>query len=467
MMNSPKQYSPKYAPRGGFHLSLQPAPAWTAILGLVIFTVVGMLAGGNLFRLAFPAASFIVGLFLYKRYPILFAGFTWWLWFLTPLVRRLVDFRYGYESQSLILMTPFLVILITLPRFIQYLLRSYPYAQGGLPFILAFAAILYSFLIGLVTQGFTFLLVRSFIEWLVPVVFGFHIFSNWQNYPYYKQNIQRAFFWGGSVMVTYGLVQYLMMPPWDLLWQKEAIEIGFGSVAKNQIWSTVNSPGALSLLLIPSLLLLFTSKEFLRIPVAVVGSLAFLLTNVRSGWIGLLVGLLILTGNLQQRLQIRIILTISVIALSVFPLANIEPFSDIIIPRVETFSNLEGEGSFRARKELYQSLFNDSLTNPVGLGMSGTDIPDSGILSVFFQMGWLGTVPFLGGLILIFLNLFQNSRGKYDPFLVAARAVACGVFAIMPNGNMLTALPGVVLWAFVSIVIAGHKFYGYQLTDVK
>ncbi len=457
-----------YSPRSGLQLGLQPAPAWTAILGLVAFTIIGILAGGNFFRLAFPVASFVVGVFLHKRYPILYMGLAWWLWILTPLVRRLVDFRYGYELQSLILMTPFVVTLITLPRFIQYLLKSYPYRQGGLPFVLIFVAIFYSFLIGLVTQGFNLLLIRVFIEWLVPIIFGFHIFSNWQNYPKYKQNIQYTFFGGVLVMGIYGLVQYLTMPPWDLLWQKEAIEGGFGNVAKNQIWSTVNSPGALSLLLIPSLLLLFTSKELLRVPAAVVGILASLLTNVRSGWIGLLIGLLILTGNLQQRLQIRIILTALIIALSVFPLANMEPFSSIIVPRIETFSNLEEQGSsVQVRKEQYRLLLSDILTNPIGHGMSSLNLPDSAILNLSFEMGWLGTIPFVGGLILILFNLFQDSRGKSDPFLVVARAIACGVFTIVPAGNIFPALPGVVLWAFASIVIAGHRFYQYQLTDIK
>jgi hypothetical protein len=468
MMNSPNKFSSMYPPRGGLHLGLQPAPAWTAILGLVTFTIVGILAGGNFFRLAFPIASFVVGLFLYKRYPILYMGFTWWLWFLTPLVRRLVDFRYGYELQSLILMTPFLVTLVTLPRFIQYVLRSYPYRQGVLPFVLAFVAICYSFLIGLVTQGFNFLLMRSFIEWLVPIVFGFYILSNWQNYPNYKQSIQHTFFWGALVMGSYGLLQYLMMPPWDLLWQKEAIEIGFGNVAKNQIWSTVNSPGALSLLLIPGLLLLFTSKKLLLcIPVAVVGSLASLLTNVRSCWIALLVGLFILTGNLQRRLQIRVVLITSVIAMSVFPLVNVEPFSDIIISRVETLSNVEEDHSVQSRKEQYEILLSDFLINPLGQGMSSLNLPDSGILNLFFEMGWLGSVLFLSGLISIFLSLFQNIGGKFDTFLVVARAVACSVFVLVPFGNIFPALPGVVLWAFASIVMAGQKFYRYQLTDIK
>jgi O-Antigen ligase len=456
-----------YSPKNGPDLSLKPAPAWTAILGLVTFTVVGILAGGNLFRLAFPSACFAVGVLLYKRYPTLYMGFTWWLWFLTPLIRRLVDFRYGYELQSLILMAPFLVTLITLPRFIKYLLKSYPYSQGGLPFILAFVAILYSFLMGLVTQGFNLLLIRVFIEWLAPIIFGFYIFSDWQNYPNYKNNIQYTFFWGVLVMGGYGLIQYLMMPPWDLLWQREAIEFGFGNVAKNQIWSTVNSPGALSLLLIPGLLLLFTSKELLRIPVGVAGSLAFLLTNVRSGWIGFLVGIFILTGNLERRLQIRVVLITLVITLSVFPLANMEPFSDIIVSRVETLSDVGGDRSVQARTEQYQTLLSYSLSDPVGQGMSSLNLPDSGILNLLFEMGWLGSIPFLGGLVLIFLSLFQNYKGKSDPFLAVARAIACSVLVLVPSGNMFPALPGIVLWAFASIVLAGHRFYLHELVDIK
>ena len=120
----------------GFQLSLQPATAWTAILVLSIFTALLIIAGGGkILNLVFPAGSLVVGIFLYFRAPLLYMGFSWWLWFLTPLVRRLADYRSGFNDPSPILLAPYLVSLITIITFWQYLPKIHQ--LGGLPFLLS------------------------------------------------------------------------------------------------------------------------------------------------------------------------------------------------------------------------------------------------------------------------------------------------------------------------------------------
>lgn len=466
MLNPPNFNHPQH-PKEGEQLGLKQDPAWMAILGLVIFTILGILVGGSFLRIAFPAASFAVGVFLYRRYPVLYMGFTWWLYFLTPLVRRLVDYRSGFQAEALILSAPFLVTVITLPRFIQYFLKSYPYRQGGLPFILVLVAICYSFLIGLVNLDFSFKLIRTFAEWIGPVAFGFFIFSNWRNYPSYKENAQRTFFWGTLVMGSYGLVQFVAMPPWDSYWQQKVVEeVGYvnaiGSALGSAIWSTTNTNGTLALLLIPGVLLLFNNKSPLSIPVAVVGCLASLLTASRTAWIISLVVLLILTSSLRSRLQIRIVLIALVVVMSILPLANMQPFSGMITSRLGTLSNAQEDNSAVGRTGQFQEFFNTGLINPIGYGMSSVNHPDSGIINLISEMGWLGSAPFLGGLILLLWQLFQNSRGNYDVFLFVARAIALPL-AISPSGNFFSALPAFILWFFASICMAGHLYHRHQL----
>ncbi|MCA1991912.1 MAG: O-antigen ligase domain-containing protein, partial [Coleofasciculus sp. S288] len=165
----------------GFHLGLQPAPAWTAILGLIIFSALCILAhAGSIIRLAFPVGCFAVGVFLYWRYPILYLGFTWWVAFLTPWVRRLIDYQSGWVDPSPVLLAPYLVMLVTFATFVRHLPRAY--YQGGLPFILAFTAVFYGFLVGLVNNS-PIAVVRSLLDWLTPILFSFHLFVNWREYP--------------------------------------------------------------------------------------------------------------------------------------------------------------------------------------------------------------------------------------------------------------------------------------------
>jgi hypothetical protein len=105
-----------------FFLDLQPALAWIAILGLILFSALCILVhAGRLLNLAFPLGTFAVGVFLYLRYPILYLGFTWWVWFLTPWVRRLIDYQSGWTDPSPVLLAPSLVTFVTLATFVRHL----------------------------------------------------------------------------------------------------------------------------------------------------------------------------------------------------------------------------------------------------------------------------------------------------------------------------------------------------------
>ena len=84
--------------------------AWIVILGLIIFSAVAVLAGaGSILRLLFPLGSLGVGLFLFGKYPTMYISFTWWLWFVTPWLRRIIDYRSGWDGSGIILTAPFLV----------------------------------------------------------------------------------------------------------------------------------------------------------------------------------------------------------------------------------------------------------------------------------------------------------------------------------------------------------------------
>ncbi|GFE68199.1 O-antigen ligase family protein [Chroococcus sp. FPU101] len=455
--------------KGNSFFNLQPASAWMAILGLVVFTLLGVLGAGKIVRLAFPVASFGVGVFLYQRYSTFYISFCWWIWFLAPLIRRLIDFRSGYQDQSIILITPFLISLIPALNFLQYILKKYPYRQGGLPFILALIGILYSFSIGLTNildhQSSLTLMMRRLIEWISPITFGFYILANWRNYPNLKQNLQRTFFWGAIVMGGYGLIQFFFMPPWDLYWREKVVELrGFANV-EHTIWSTSNSNGHFAALMIPCLILLFNHQNTWRIPVAIVSILAFLLAQVRTAWAACIIGIVLLISNLHPRLQIRIILALLVLLLAVFPLATVEPFSSMLDARFQSFSNLEDDVSLNSRQLIYQAYFERALLNPFGHGIASIDLADSGVIVMFHEMGWLGVLPYGGGLVLLFLQMFQKTPGRFDSSLIASRATACSIFAMMPNGVVVTALPGVIFWGFAGFVIAGHKYYQQGLLN--
>ena len=158
-----------------------PLHAWIAISGLTIFSAVAVLAGaGSVLRLLFPLGSLVVGLFLYGKYPTIYIGFMWWLWFITPGLRRLIDYRSGWDGSGIILTAPFLVTLITLISLIKYLPQSY--RMGGFPLVMSFLAVFYGFLIGLVNNPIAISL-RALLDWLTPISLAFYLFVKLAKLP--------------------------------------------------------------------------------------------------------------------------------------------------------------------------------------------------------------------------------------------------------------------------------------------
>lgn len=446
----------------GFSLRLQPASAWMAILGLILFSVLFIVAGaGKILNLAFPGGAFAVGIFLYFRYPILYLGFSWWMWFLTPLVRRLADYRSSFTDPSPILLAPYLVLLITLVTLGKHLPKIN--RQGGLPFILSFIGILYAYLVGLI-QASPIEVTIALLEWLVPVLFGFHLFANWRNYPSYRQNIERTFVWGVLVMGIYGIIQYLVAPDWDGMWLTNTGMVSAGSPEPLEIrvWSTMHSPGVFAVFMMVGLLMLLNKQGVLSRSASVIGYLTFLLTLVRGAWVMWFVGLLTHISFLKSNLQIRIIIIITVLALGVIPLTTVEPFAERINPRIETLFNLETDQSSDDRQDLYRQEIDSALTNVVGNGMKKQEILDSGIIDILSSLGWFGGIFYLGGILLLILRLFQDARFNLDPFISIARAISfCSLVGLI-FGRQQIGAPGVILWGFLGLGMAACKYYLHQ-----
>src|SRR5215218_7309863 len=102
--------------------SFSSAGAWAAISGLLILVVGGLaIHASGLLELLYPLVALMVGVLLYWRYPALYLGFTWWLWFLTPEVRRLVDYQQGWNPESPVMLAPLLVTALGFLALLRHL----------------------------------------------------------------------------------------------------------------------------------------------------------------------------------------------------------------------------------------------------------------------------------------------------------------------------------------------------------
>lgn len=456
---NPGQFNPNSSETGHFPLELKPQPAWMAVLGLLLFTGLGIAAGvGNPLRFAFPLASLAVGIFLYSRYPIFYTGFTWWMWFLTPLATRLVDYRSGsWDEKRLMLLGPFLVTSVTIITVLKYLPKAH--RQGGSSFVLALLSVSYGFAISIILNS-PLKAARAMLDWLTPVLLGFYFFANWENYPQYRKNLENVFFWGTLVMGVYGIYQFLFAPEWDRFWLIHSEVISFGRPEPRgiRVWSTMQDPGSFAIFSFPGLLLFLETRKTLTSAVVAIGLLAFFLSMARTAWLGYFVALLIVAATLNPHAKKRLIINATIVGVLVFFLFNSEMFSDVIGARLQTFSNLEQDSSYNARQSIYAGYLDSSLSEAIGRGF-GDGVLDGGVLDILTSIGWFGTLPLITAIILLLSRQFQISRVYSDSFMDVAKSIDASILVMLLSANTLRGPSGIIFWSFAGLFIAGYKYH--------
>src|ERR1700723_2318597 len=92
------------------YLSIERRLVWAlvAIVGGTMFT-----PAAKILLVLFPSGCLYVGYRAFRTDSALFGEFITWLFFLTPFLRRVVDYETG-AREMIIISTPFLVLLIPL-----------------------------------------------------------------------------------------------------------------------------------------------------------------------------------------------------------------------------------------------------------------------------------------------------------------------------------------------------------------
>ena len=452
------------ASRRGFGALL--AVALSAV-GLAALALAGQV---TLLRLAIPGAAVLVGLVLYFSQPVRYIEYALWLWFLTPLVRRLVDWRFGFAEPNMVLLAPLLVSGISALTLVRPNNRTNERPPAA--FVLCGAAILYGFAVGMIAHRNAVSpaeMVYGLANWLCPLLLGLHLYLNWQSYEAHRRSITRTFLCGVLFLGAYGVYQFFVPAPWDLYWLQRVVDLDplgatFGKPEPFliRVWSTLNSPGPFANVMIAGLLLLFGIRSRWKIPAAIVGYLSLLLSMVRTAWLSWFVGFVLILAKTKSRTLVRTLLSVIVIALCLLPFLADPRVAPLVKDRMQTFADLGHDDSFGSRADMYGELIGQSIENPAGFGLSNQTVwqntpIDSGIISMLFSLGWLGTLLFAAGVASIFLAL-RNCPGT-DPFMVAGRAIATAIFVQIVGGNTFIGINAVIFWMFVGMNLSGNRVY--------
>ncbi|MBD2260577.1 O-antigen ligase domain-containing protein [Pseudanabaena sp. FACHB-2040] len=427
-----------------------------------------MVKAGSVLAPIFMAGSVAVGLFLYFRAPVLYVSFTWWMIFLGSLIRKIIDYHSGFVTFGRWGLPALLVASISIITLCRELPRVH--RQGGLPFILSLLGLAYAFLIGITYGRLDLRYILTLLEWLAPLAFGFHLFMQWRAYPEYRRSISNTFVWGTAVMGAYGLYQYWMVPAWDAFYLRYLEVSSFGQATRFglRVWGTSTSPQEFAAILLAGGIVVFSGKGLSQIVSAGAGYLGFLLTMARAGWLGWCVSFLMFLPSISLRLQIRLLISIIAISLVVTPFASSGPLGDAVNQRIESFSNGQDDTSLEARREGYNDLMDEALSQVVGQGF-GAGIQsdsiggsDTAILPLLFSFGWIGSLPFLSGIVLMLLKIFQANQLRFDAFGSASRAIALGIFSQIAFNQIFSNVFAFTLWGFLGISMAAANYYQFR-----
>jgi hypothetical protein len=436
------------------------AHAWVAIGAFVFITIAGMFGAARLMNYLYPASAFILMLFLYHRYPLLFHGLVWWLYFLTPFIRRVVDYKTSFTDPSPILLAPVLSGVVILPGF----LKNFPKAilQDAFPFAISALAVAYGACMGYLNDVATNKLILAVLAWISPILYGFYIYMNWRRYADFRRNFEKNMLWGVLVMGVYGIWQYFTLPEWDRLWLINTGITAAGNPFPQEfrVWSTMNSGEPFSAVMATALILNFNARGSIAIASSVSGYIALLLTLVRSAWLGWLGGIILLFSVSNSIFQRKIITMAVAIVTILLPLVLTSSFAESLSTRFSTLSDLENDNSASGRLSSY-GILDELFSNILGRGINGTSM-DSSLLSLVSELGPLGAVPYAFGLLVLIIIAWKSSRkfsGESSKLMLAA-TFTCVVR--LPVNNALTGISGLLLWGCLSFAVAGAKYSQYH-----
>lgn len=390
----------------------------------------------------------------------------WALWLLAPGLRRVLGLETGYVGADPLAVAPFaatgLIATLALLQFRLSRQAKVILTAGGVGLLLGVPA-------GVANPAAAVFAAFAYASALGALVIGWSEGGR----PLPRWSLSRAIAVGAPVLSLYALVQYFVgLPGWDAFWleQVDFVSVGAPEEGKVRVFSTLNAPGVLAIVLALGLLLGLVRRRVGPVSLALMAlvTVALALTYVRSAWLALVAGILVLLAITRGRATPQLLALVAVLAVAGLALSLSEGTLDAFVGRVSTFGALGTDVSAEARQEGARALAPQILRAPLGYGLGsageatrlagggeGIRAVDNGYLSLAYQVGIPGALLLLAGL---FVATWTSARSalRADPDRSAATLTAIFAFFIvlLLSGDQLYGLPGAILWYLVGAALA-------------
>ena len=374
-------------------------------------------------------------------------------------LRRILDYNAGsFNPFSPVSLTPLLVTgLMLLPFLARF---------GTLPkslrtiFTCLFIAIGYAFIIGFLRIQFG--AVFALAEVLAPIaVFGYIVSLTPSANT--KDRWLRTSAWCAIGASAYGWYQYFTIPPWDAFWVRAVGFEGYLGIlepTKMTVFSTMAERGVLGgylgfavvpmilapkwrplswlgVILVLSVILLAGTRT--GIILAALSTMIYVMVNRGTGFWQLAISFIVIGGA------------------AYFGMGAL-PNSEKVQERFATLGNMQEDGSYQGRIEIYQSSVGSILSNPLGSGLGATGLSsrvsgggtvpvvgDAGYLEIITQFGWIGTVLIVYALWRMWQEMAKRYRVGYRPSeVMLGRAFMIALIPACFVGNLVTTFS--ILW---------------------
>jgi hypothetical protein len=448
--------------------SAVPSLQTVTVVGFLALTILGLAGiGGQAFAPAWAIAAAVTAFALVLRSPAGFLAFVTSLWFYTPLVRRVLDLHHGFVPANLALAAPVLASSVA----ILTVMRSAREMRGVLfaPLLLVIGAITYGFLVGVLRNGMVPAF-YAYLTWLSPALVGLHTALHWRRYPEMRDAFLKTLAWSLAPAALYGIVQFVILPPWDYAWMvaTDLKSIGLPQPFSVRVFGSMTMPGTFAVVMEVGLLLLLSARVTGRLPSLVLGFIGLLLSRIRTAWLGFAFGLVIQLLTQPVRKLPRNWITLAVVGLLSLPVITLPRFREGIASRFSSLTTGREDQSVRSRVMVARAGYALVLDYAEGAGLGATGSAtvaaggagirnfENGLLEVFYLFGWPGGILFFAGVFGIVVQGMRLADARFDEFAGAVRSGAAALLASLLISEIFTGAPGTLFWVLIGFGVSAH-----------
>jgi hypothetical protein len=283
-------------------------------------------------------------------------------------------------------------------------------------------------------------------------------------------------------LAVYGVLQYLIpLTSWDSNWVEtvDLASIGAPQEGHIRIFSTLNSPGTLGLVLAVAIVLGLGLRR--RGSVTLLATLPLIaalgLTFVRSAWLALVLGVIVYAASVRGRTAGKLVAVIAVCLATLIVAGGSNPTTRAFTQRITSFGNLGQDESAKDRLKFTQELLPAATSRPIGAGVGQAGLAarleegnsqesltttDNGYLALLYQVGPFGFLLVsiaMGMSVVAAVRALGDSEGDEARRIENASILSALVVLLVAQagGDMLYGISGAIFWYLAGVAFATRR----------